>query len=101
MHELTRDNAALVLDLLTARCVYERTGVRLYDSAIQKIELNAEPRYHVVLDELRHIREEEKEHEEWLESVIRKLGGDPHAQTTFARLESEESRGIEEVLVDG
>jgi bacterioferritin (cytochrome b1) len=101
MHQLTRNNAAQVLDLLTARCVYEREGVQLYDAAIAKIERHGEPRYHAILDYLRHIRREEKEHEEWLEEQIRALGGDPHADTALARLEHEESSGVKNILVDG
>jgi rubrerythrin len=90
-----------VLDLLIARCQFEREGVKLYDHAIAKIERDAEPRYHAIIAQLQRIRGEEKEHEEWLESQIRALGGDPRAKSTFSRLESEETQGVIRVIVNG
>ena len=94
-------NAAFVLDVLGARLAFERTGVSLYDNAIVKIERYAEPRYHVLLEQLREIRAEEKEHEEWLEAQIRSLGGTAHETTDMAELETLESSGIRDVIVDG
>jgi bacterioferritin (cytochrome b1) len=101
MEQLTEYNAPMVLDLLGGRLAYERTGVKLYDAVIRKIELNPDRRYHRVLDYLRHIRDEEKEHEEWLESQIRALGGTAHEITAMAQLESEETSGVMSVVVDG
>lgn len=101
MEKLARHNAALVLDVLSGRLAFERTGVTLYDAVIQKIERAGEPRYHVLIDQLRHNRNEEKEHEEWLEAQIRALGGSAHETTTMSQLELEESTGIKSVIVDG
>ena len=42
-------------------------------------------------------RDEEKEHEEWLEAQIRSLGGDAHAPSERATLVQTESEGIERV----
>lgn len=101
MEQLVKNNAALVLDLLLGRLAFERTGVKLYDSVIHKIERGAEPRYHRLLDQLHHIRDEEKEHEEWLEAQIRALGGTAHETSDMSMLEVEESAGIKNVIVDG
>lgn len=101
MHKLAQTNTAKLLDMLTARLVYERTGVRLYDGIIAKIELSADTRFRPMLETLRHNRAEEKEHEEWLEAQIRSLGGDPHIMTRLAELEDEESRGVVNVILDG
>lgn len=101
MHKLARNNAALVLDALTARMKFEQNGVKLYDEVIRKIEQSAEARYHVVLDTLRHHRDEEQEHAEWLEKQIRALGGYPEQDTVLSQLETEESKGIESVILDG
>jgi bacterioferritin (cytochrome b1) len=94
-------NAAQVLDVLAARLTFERTGVKLYDSVIQKIERSGESRYQALVDTLRKHRDEEKEHAEWLEWVIRALGGRPEEITNLARLETEESQGIQSVILDG
>jgi bacterioferritin (cytochrome b1) len=101
MEKLAQKNAAFVLDVLSGRLAFERTGVKLYDTVIEKIERHAEPRYHAIVGQLREIRAEEKEHEEWLEQQIRALGGNPDENTDMAQLESEESTGIKNVIVDG
>lgn len=101
MEKLTSKNAALVLDVLCGRLAFERIAVELYDHAIRKIERLGEPRYHALLDQFHHIRDEEKEHEEWLEALIRSLGGSAHETTSMVRLETTESKGIKEIIVDG
>lgn len=101
MHKLAQANPNLVLDILCARVAYERTGVQLYDSVIRKIEVNGQERYRRMLETLRKHRGEEKEHEEWLEAQIRRLGGNPHDKTAMARLEEEESQGVKSVILDG
>ncbi len=52
-----------------------------------------------MLEEMQTHRDEEKEHEEWLEAQIRGLGGDAHAETDKSRLVTRESKGIEEVVM--
>lgn len=101
MQKLAERNITKLLDMLTARVVYERTGVRLYDSVIAKIEHGRDPRYERILGTLREHRDQEKAHEEWLEEQIRRLGGSPHVQTAQSRLEEEESQGIQRVILDG
>lgn len=101
MEKLASKNAALVIDVLCGRLAFERTGVQLYDTVIQKIERSGEPRYHALLDQLHHIRVEEKEHEEWLEEQIRALGGSAHETTSMSRLEMTEAKGVKDVIVDG
>ena len=50
-----------LLDLLSARLLFERTGVRLYDSIIRKIERGAESRYGVLVGTLREHRDEARQ----------------------------------------
>src|SRR6266511_4441933 len=52
-----------------------------------------------MVPEMQKHRDEEKEHEEWLEDRIRALGGDAHAETDRSRLVTRESKGIEEVVM--
>jgi bacterioferritin (cytochrome b1) len=101
MEKLAQGNTSRVLDLLSGRLAFERTGVTLYDAAIRKIESAGDPRYQPLVAQLREIRNEEKEHEEWLEAQIRTLGGTAHESTTMSQLELEESTGIKNVIVDG
>jgi len=101
MKKLAANNAAMVLDVLSGRLVFERTGVKLYDGVIQKILRSGEPRYHGIVDTLRKHRDEEQEHAEWLAEQIRALGGHPGETTDMAALEAEESTGIQRVILDG
>jgi len=101
MQELTRHNPMKVIDLLTARLAFERAGVRLYDSIISKMQDFEEVDARRILETLQEHRNEEQEHGEWLEAQIRALGGDTDATTDMAELESRESKGIEEIILDG
>jgi rubrerythrin len=101
MEKLIHGHAAQILDALGARLAFERTGVKLYDTVITKIQRSGEPRYHRILKKLHEIRDDEKEHEEWLEAQIRAVGGRPDEITTLSQLEAEESTGIQNVILDG
>jgi bacterioferritin (cytochrome b1) len=101
MRKLIDANREKVLDLLTARLEFERTGVKLYDNVISRIRSSAGGDYERMLDTLEEHRDEEKEHEEWLEQQIRAAGGDAHGATDMSRLEETESQGIAKVILDG
>ena len=101
MQELAKHNPAKVLDLLIARLQYERSGVKLYDSILAKIAAQQDPDAQRMVETLQEHRNEEKEHEEWLEECVRQMGGDAHGTSDMAELESRESKGIEEILLDG
>ena len=98
---LAKENAPRVLDVLSGRLGFERTGVKLYDAVIEKIGRRGDQRYLALVPTLRKHRNEEKAHEEWLESCIRELGGTAHETTDMVRLEAEESQGIQNVILDG
>jgi rubrerythrin len=50
--------------------------------------------------QMQEFRDQEKEHEEWLEEQIRALGGDAHAETDKSQLIKIESQGIEKVVFE-
>ncbi len=101
MEKLANCNREKILDLLGARLAFERTGVALYDAVIGKLRAHGDPEMARVIENLEEHRDEEKEHEEWLEEQVRNLGGDAQVTTEMAALEIRESKGIEEVIVDG
>ena len=101
MKELAQHNPAKILDLLIARLNFERTGVKLYDSVLAKIAAQQDPDAHGMLENLQEHRNEEKEHEEWLEECVRQLGGDAHGTSDMSELEARESKGVEDILLDG
>ena len=98
MEELARKNRERVIDVLTERLTFERSGVRLYDRIIERMRASNDGAIAKMLDQMLEHRDQEKEHEEWLEEQVRSLGGDAHAQTEKARLVETESQGIEKVI---
>jgi bacterioferritin (cytochrome b1) len=101
MDELAAKNRDKVLDLLNERCAFERTAVKLYDAIVAKIRRANQAEFTRMLAQMQEHRDQEKEHEEWLEEQIRALGGDPHAETEHVQLTAKESQGILAVILNG
>lgn len=102
MPALPRAHRKLVplFDLLGARLQFERTGVRLYDALISKLDAYGRFDDGPGRRELEEIRDEELAHMRMLERVISELGGDPTALTPTANLQSIAGRGLGDVLAD-
>jgi bacterioferritin (cytochrome b1) len=100
MKKLGERHPDKLLDLLTERLSFERSSVKLYDTAIAKIERSADPGITAVVPQMRQQRRQEKEHEEWLEDRIRELGSDAHTETELSELIERESRGVRDVVAD-
>ena len=98
MDKLAKKNPRKIIDLLSERLTFERSGVKLYDTLLSRLRLVRDPVLEPLLEKLERFRDEEKEHEEWLEEQIRALGGDPSAVTEQAILVQTESEGIERVV---
>jgi bacterioferritin (cytochrome b1) len=99
MEKLAKKNATKVIDLLNERLAFERSGVQLYDTLLSRLRTATEdPALKALLGQMKEYREEEKEHEEWLEEQIRALGGDAHAPTEHSVLVQAESEGVERVM---
>jgi bacterioferritin (cytochrome b1) len=99
MNELAKYDKAKVIDVLNERLAFERAGVKLYDRVLEVMRATGDANVQRMLDEMEEHRDEEKEHEEWLEEQIRALGGDAHGETEKSRLVTRESKGIEEVVM--
>lgn len=100
MQKLADKNRNRVLDLLNERLTFEREGVKLYDTVIGKVRAAGRPEANKLLEQLQEHRDQEKEHEEWLEEQIRSLRGDTHAKTDMALLAARESEGISKVITE-
>jgi bacterioferritin (cytochrome b1) len=100
MNELAKRNRDQAIDVLTERLTFERTAVRLYDRVLERIRASGDPDVAWLHDPMTTHRDQEKEHEEWLEARIRESGGSAHAMTARAHLAQTESRGIEAVIFD-
>ena len=79
MAELSKFDRTKVIDALNERLVFERAGVKLYDRIVTVMRSMSDENVSRMLPEMQQHRDEEKEHEEWLEEQIRALGGEPEA----------------------
>jgi bacterioferritin (cytochrome b1) len=98
MKKLAQVHPEKLLDLLTERLTFERAGVKLYDTVIGKMKSSKEPVISSLTGQMTKQRNEEKEHEEWLEDQVRALGSDAHTETDLSELILRESRGLVDVI---
>ena len=89
-----------LLDKLGARLQFERTGTRLYEALISKLDAYGTFRGGPSRADLEHIRDEELAHFQLVQQTIVQLGGDPTAVTPCANIQATASKGICDVLVD-
>lgn len=86
------------LDKLGDRLAFERSGTRLYESMMRKAELLGVKKD--MLQELRHIHDEELQHFSLLQQCITQLGGDPTVETPSADISGVISEGVFKVVSD-
>jgi len=98
MRKLAERNVGRAIDLLNERLAFERTGVRLYDRMLLRMRLAENGEVQRMVDRMQRYRDQEREHEEWLEDQIRALGGDDHVPTEKSVLVLAETQGIERVV---
>ncbi|MBF5046503.1 DUF892 family protein [Aggregicoccus sp. 17bor-14] len=99
MERMARNSREKTLDFLNERLAFERAGVKLYDRVLEVMASRASEDTERIRSTMQQHRDEEKEHEEWLEAQVRSLGGDAHATTERSELVTRESKGIEEVVM--
>jgi bacterioferritin (cytochrome b1) len=99
MKKLAERNPEKLIDLLLERRTFERTSVKLYDRILSLMSASEDPQVHGMLDTMQAYRDEEAEHQEWLEEQIRALGGDVNAESGRSRLAAVEAGGIEQVIL--
>ncbi len=89
MDKLAKKNVAKVIDLLSERLAFERSGVKLYDTLHARLRVAKDPALKALLEQVEHNRDEEQ---------IRALGGDAHTPTERSVLARAESEGVERVM---
>jgi bacterioferritin (cytochrome b1) len=96
----TTTGVATLMDKLSERLAFERTGTRLYDALIGKCEALGETSPGPTLAQLREIREEELRHFLLVNRAITSLGGDPTVMSPCADTVMVASLGLLQVLTD-
>jgi hypothetical protein len=100
MKMMTGARPQVFIDKLAERAAYERGGTRLYDALIVKFQTTGDATSGATLEDLAKIRADELAHYHLLVAAIRKLGGDPTAQTPSADIVGVETMGLMQVLND-
>lgn len=90
----------LIIDKLAERLAFERTGVRLYQALISKLEATGGFDGGPTREMLTHMMQEEYSHFTLLTDVVRKMGADPTVMTPSADLHATITRGVMEAIVD-
>jgi rubrerythrin len=88
------------LDLLGERLAFERTGTRIYEALMAKLEAADPHPAGPTRADLEEIRDEELEHFALLKQAIETLGADPTAMTPSADVIAVASHGLVEVVSD-
>jgi bacterioferritin (cytochrome b1) len=91
---------AVLLDKLSERLAFERSGTRLYEALLNKCQTLGETSPGPTLEEIQHIGNEELEHFLLLNRTITELGGDPTVESPSADVAGVTSIGIMQVLTD-
>ncbi len=90
---ITGKRLHVFLDKLGERAAYERTGTRLYESALLKLADKTLPEG-MNLTAVTEIRNDELRHYRMLTAAILELGGDPTTQTPCADMSAVQSMGL-------
>jgi hypothetical protein len=93
-------NATVLIDKLSERLAFERTGTRLYGALIGKCESEGEIPGGPTVGDLQQIQAEELAHFELVREAIVSLGADPTAMTPSADMTGVASSGILQVITD-
>jgi rubrerythrin len=93
-------HAMVFLDLIGERLAFERTGVRLYDAVLVKMETGSPREGGPDREDLESIRDDELRHFAMLREAMETLGGDPTAMTPSADIAGVASMGLVQVVTD-
>ncbi|OZI22552.1 ferritin Dps family protein [Bordetella genomosp. 7] len=98
--KITGNNPEVLIDKLGQRLAYERSGTRLYEAALVKVQDDLDERMTQLRVDLMAIRNEEEAHFHMLAEVIESLGADPTAQTPGADVSGVAAMGLIQVITD-
>jgi hypothetical protein len=97
---LTGKDMNVFLDQLGARLAFERTGTRIYEALLVKLEAADVHDGGPSRDDLVHIRDEELAHATLLVDCFEQIGADATALTPAADVQAVASSGIVQVVAD-
>lgn len=98
MQAIAGKRPTVLMDLLSQRLAFERTGTRLYQAVIAKVA--AQEGHGLPLADIERIHDEELAHFQLVHDAIVSLGGDPTVVSPAADVASVVSSGILSVVLD-
>lgn len=100
MSAMTGKHPMVFLDMLGERLAFERSGTRLYEALLSKLDAADPHPGGPSREDLERIRDEELAHFAMLTRAMEKMGGDPTAITPSADIVAVQSLGLVQVLTD-
>lgn len=100
MQALKGDKANVLIDKIAERMAFERTGTRVYEGLISKMDAIGSFQGGPKRGDLVHFHDEEREHFALLKQCLEQLGADPTAMTPSADITAVEATGVLQVLGD-
>jgi rubrerythrin len=97
---LKGESPTQLIDKLGERLAFERTGTRLYEGIVSKLDALGTFAGGPTREELLEILMDEYKHFRMLQQVVERLGADPTVMTPSADLHATMSKGLLEVVVD-
>lgn len=100
VRRLTGAQTTVLLDKIGERLAFERTGTRLYETLLEKLDGGASFEGGPTRADLEHIRDEEAAHFHMLHERMLAFDGDPTAITPSANITAVTSMGVVAVVSD-
>lgn len=100
LQALKSNKAIALVDRLSERLAFERTGTRLYEALLEKLDVAGSFDGGPTREAVQQIHDEEHQHARMLGEALEQMGADPTAMTPAADLVSVESMGLGAVLGD-
>lgn len=103
MKKMTGHNPEMFINKLGERLAYERSGVRIYESFIEKCSALAEEgesNPEMSISRLREFCDQEAQHFHMIKQCMETLGADPTAQTPDADVSGVAAQGMMKVVSD-
>jgi rubrerythrin len=97
---LQGEKATVLIDLMAGRLGFERTGTRLYEALLAKLDAADPHPAGPTRGELEEIRDQELAHAALLADALQRLGADPTALTPSGDVNAVASEGILRVICD-
>lgn len=100
MDMLMGKQPTVFVDQLGARLAFERTGTRVYEAMLAKVDSRAGAGDGALRSHLEQFHHQELMHFQWVRNAMEKLGVDPTAQTPAADVAGVASQGVLQVVTD-